>query len=101
MLFDWKTPKSSDLAKSESVSWPEWSHDSQFVYFRLHSSDNLEALFRIRVADRKLEEVHNHKDIRLAGGVFGSWYGLSPDDSPLFLRDVATQEIYALDVELP
>lgn len=101
MLFDWKTHKSSELTKGESVSWPEWSHDSQYVYFRLRSSDNLDAVSRIRIADRKLEEIHNHKDIRMAQGVFGPWYGLSPDDSPLFLRDVATQEIYALDVELP
>jgi hypothetical protein len=33
--------------------------------------------------------------------LFGPWYGLAPDDSPLILRDAATQEIYALDLELP
>jgi len=27
--------------------------------------------------------------------------GLSPNDSPLLLRDTAAQEIYALDAELP
>ncbi len=101
MLFDWKTHTSSELVKSESVGWPEWSHDSQYVYFRLQRSDEPESVFRIRIADRKLEEVQNRRDIRLAGGNFGPWYGLSPDDSPLFLRDIATQEIYALDVELP
>jgi dipeptidyl aminopeptidase/acylaminoacyl peptidase len=101
MLFDWKTHTSSELAKSDSVGWPEWSHDSQYVYFRRQRSDEPESVFRIRIADRKLEEIQNRKDIRLAGGVFGPWYGLSPDDSPLFLRDIATQEIYALDVELP
>jgi len=31
----------------------------------------------------------------------GSWSGLGPGDTPLFVRDVSTQEIYALDVELP
>jgi serine/threonine protein kinase len=28
------------------------------------------------------------------------WMGRAPDDSPLALRDIDTQEIYALDVEL-
>jgi hypothetical protein len=41
------------------------------------------------------------KSIRLAG-VFGWWWvGLTPDDSPLVLRDTGTQEIYAFDVDLP
>jgi hypothetical protein len=31
----------------------------------------------------------------------GEWNGLAPDDSPLILRDVATQEIYALNWEAP
>jgi hypothetical protein len=34
-------------------------------------------------------------------GVIGTWCGLTPDDSPLVLRDVGTQEIYALDLQLP
>jgi hypothetical protein len=58
-------------------------------------------VFRVRIADRKLEEIVSLKDVRRAGGVFGPWEGLSPDDSPLLLRDTATQEIYALDAELP
>jgi hypothetical protein len=31
----------------------------------------------------------------------GTWSGLTPDGSPLFTRDISTQEIYALDVEFP
>jgi hypothetical protein len=38
---------------------------------------------------------------RLASGTFGNWTGLAPDDSPLALRDIGTQEIYALDWEAP
>jgi hypothetical protein len=32
---------------------------------------------------------------------FGDWFGLAPEDSPLFARDISTQEIYALDMEWP
>ena len=35
------------------------------------------------------------------GNMVGDWSGLSPDGLPLFTRDISTQEIYALDVELP
>jgi hypothetical protein len=32
---------------------------------------------------------------------FGPWLGLGPDDSPLVLKDIGTQDIYALDWEEP
>ena len=57
-------------------------------------------IFRVRIGDRKLEEILSLKDVRLAG-ISGDWHGLAPDDSPLMLRDAATQEVCALDMELP
>ena len=51
----------------------------------------------MRVADHKLEKLFSLKNVRLPD----LWTGLAPDDSPMVLRDIGTQEIYALDVELP
>jgi hypothetical protein len=31
----------------------------------------------------------------------GAWAGLTPDDGPLFLRDVSSHELYALDWDAP
>jgi hypothetical protein len=31
----------------------------------------------------------------------GPWSGITPDGAPLFVRDLSTDEIYALDLELP
>jgi serine/threonine protein kinase/Tol biopolymer transport system component len=104
MLFDWKTHKTTELAKGTAVGWPEWSRDSQYVYFIMSRSDTSEVsdrVFSVRIADRKLEEIESLKDAHQATGFFGAWFGLAPDDSPLILRNTATQEIYALDVELP
>jgi Tol biopolymer transport system component len=101
MLFDMTTHKMVELARGYSVGWPEWSRDSQYIYFYLSQLSSPEAVFRVRIADRKVEEIVSLKDVRRTGGVFGPWEGLSPDDSPLLLRDTATQEIYALDAELP
>jgi len=104
ILFDWKTHKTTELAKGTAVGWPEWSRDSQYVYFIMSRSDISEVsdrVFSVRIADRKLEEIESLKDAHRATGFFGTWFGLAPDDSPLILRNAATQEIYALDVDLP
>jgi len=37
----------------------------------------------------------------MEGGHSPSWLGLAPDESPILLRDVSTQDIFALDVDLP
>jgi eukaryotic-like serine/threonine-protein kinase len=101
MLFDLTSHKMVELTRGYSVGWPEWSRDSKYIYFYLSQLNSAEAVFRVRIADRKVEEIVSLKDVRRTRGVFGPWEGLSPDDSPLLLRDTATQEIYALDAELP
>jgi hypothetical protein len=58
-------------------------------------------LYRIRVADHNLELVASLQGIRLSPTYGGSLTGLASDDSPLVARDVGTQEIYALDLDLP
>jgi hypothetical protein len=47
------------------------------------------------------EQVASLRGMRLAPVLGGLLVGLAPDDSPLVLRDVGSQEIYALDLELP
>jgi hypothetical protein len=37
------------------------------------------------------------KEVRRGFGTLGPWLGLSPDDSPLAMRDLGNEEIYALD----
>jgi len=101
MLFDWTTHQTTELAKANFISWPEWSRDSQYIHFGL-----VNKLVRVRISDRKLEEIKNVEDMRrLFGfrptGFFTNWWGLAPDESPLVLRSAATQEIYALDMDLP
>jgi len=41
------------------------------------------------------------KGLRLGFGVFGTWAGLAPDDSPIVMLDQSSHEIYALDWEAP
>ena len=98
MLFDFKTQKWAELAEI-TVAYPNWSRDGNYIYFHSFGSDA--ALYRVRVSNHKLEKIVSLKGIRLTIGTFGTWCGLAPDDSPLVLRDVGSQEIYALDLQLP
>jgi hypothetical protein len=98
-LFDFKTQKWSELAKV-NVGSTNWSRDGQYLYF----DTVLEldpALVRLRVSDRKLERLVSLKNFRRAWGTFGPWSGLAPDGSPLVLRAIGTDEIYALDWAAP
>jgi eukaryotic-like serine/threonine-protein kinase len=97
-LFDFKTQKWIELTKM-NAAYPNWSRDGSYVYFHSFGSDL--ALYRVRITDHKLERIVGLKEVRLTIGLAGTWCGLAPDDSPLLLRDVGSQEIYALDLQLP
>jgi hypothetical protein len=77
-----------------------WSRDSKYVSF--DTGDVTEPFFyRFHVADSRLERVVSLKDTPRFYGNWGPWTGLAPDGSPLFVRDISNQEIYALDWQLP
>jgi len=99
VLFDLVTGKWSELAKTD-VGYPTWSLDGKYVYFDTGVGKE-KAIYRISVADRKLERVASLKDFRRAMGSWGPWSGVTPDGSPLVLRNVGSQEIYALDWQAP
>jgi Tol biopolymer transport system component len=101
LLFDFASQKWADLAEfTVNLSFKDWSRDGKYLYAStLFERDS--ALFRIRISDGKQEQLINLKNIRQAVGSFGPWTGLTPDDSPLLVRDVGTQEIYVLDWEAP
>lgn len=97
LLFDFQTGKWAELA-SGSLGWLNWSHDGLYVYvldFR-----GKVAVVRIRISDRKTEQVVELKDF-ITTGRYGSCLTLAPDDSPVLLRDAGSQDIYALDWEAP
>ena len=92
MLFSFATQKWEE-AVNGSVFHAQWSRDGRFVYF-MNESDVL----RVRIADHKVEKVVSLMDVHLK---FGSGLSLTPDDSPLALRETAVKELYALDWVAP
>jgi eukaryotic-like serine/threonine-protein kinase len=93
LLFDMQTQKWSELA-SGSLSWLNWSHDSKFVYVLDYRGKD--AVVKIRVADKKVEQVVDLKDF-VTVGRYGGWLALTPDDSPLLLHDTGSQDVYSVD----
>ncbi|MBZ5593960.1 MAG: protein kinase [Acidobacteriia bacterium] len=99
-IYDRTIRKWEDLIKAPS-GYPDWSHDGKYVYFN-DPFDRSLPFYRVRVDVRKLERVATIGAYgQLAGGRWGWWTGLGPEDSLLAARDISVQEIYALDWEAP
>lgn len=79
-----------------TISFPSWSSDSRYLYY-----ENVGEYRRVSLSNSRSELVASFKNLRLSGGRWGTWGGLAPDGSPLFVRDTSSDEIYALDVLLP
>ncbi len=99
LLFNFATQKWSELAKT-TIGFFDWSADSKFVYFdNGYSTD--QAVYRVRISDQKIEQVAGLRDFRRVVTPWNTWFGLTPDGATLFMHDVGSQEVYALDFEAP
>jgi DNA-binding winged helix-turn-helix (wHTH) protein/Tol biopolymer transport system component len=94
-VFDFATQQWTQL-QTGAVAFPEWSHDSRSLYYASWASTS--AILRISSAGGKPERVASLKGEQYTG-VYTSWMGLAPDDTPLMLRDRGSNDIYALTLE--
>jgi len=99
-LYDFSTQAWQEFAPPSSVGFTEWSADSRYLYFDNGLSAE-PAIYRFVIADHKVEQVASLKNFRRVvwGGL--PWLGLTPNGDPLVMRDVGSQEVYALDFEEP
>jgi serine/threonine protein kinase/Tol biopolymer transport system component len=90
------------IAMPALIGYFAWSTDGSYICFDTLSTPD-PGYFRLRVSDSKLDRLLDLKGIRTFPEEFGpgSWTGLGPGETPLFPRDISTQEIYALDLDLP
>jgi Tol biopolymer transport system component len=100
-IFDFQTQKWTDwVTQTTALGFPSWSRDSKYLYFDSTYS-NSQSFCRIKLGETKHEVAVSLKQLRRYFGSVGAWSGLTPDGSPIFVRDISTQEIYALDVQFP
>jgi Tol biopolymer transport system component/DNA-binding winged helix-turn-helix (wHTH) protein len=101
LLYDFKTQKWTDwITEPGAIGFPTWSRDGKFVYYD-NTSTEKSAFFRAKIGHTRPEVLIDLKGMRRYGKYGWAWSGLAPDDSALLVRDVSTDEIYALDLELP
>jgi hypothetical protein len=77
-----------------------WSRDSKYAGFDTSFTVD-PAFFRVSPADGQVARVVSLNNIRRFFPQGGNGAGMAPDDSPLLVRYISTQEIYALDWKLP
>ena len=97
--YDFRTQKWSDLVTSPDkfVNW-ETSPDGKYFYYS--TGGNNPTVFRMRLADDVVEEVVSLKNVRLVNDPeSGPELNVTPDNSVLVLRDIGTEEVYALSVD--
>lgn len=102
LTFDFKTGKWSDLVVAPVVNWAV-SGDGKYLYYTTGGAEP--KAMRIRFGDRKVETITSLKELRRVvnpGDTGGNTQiSVAPDGSPVFTRDIGTQEIYALTVKWP
>ena len=80
---------------ADHIRTPNWSHDSQFIYY--DTEGVVRCLRRVRLSDGKVEDLMDLSHYQVAAYW---WSGLTPDDSPMILRNLIATEVYALRLEI-
>jgi WD40 repeat protein len=92
MLYDFRNHTQHQLT-NKHLGYCSWSSDSQALFC---SDENW--ICRVHILDGREDRLASLKGIPLTGW---GWIGGGPNDSVITARDAATQQIYALDWELP
>jgi Tol biopolymer transport system component len=102
LLFDFKTQKWSDwITEPGIVGFPNWSQDGRYVYYDTTNTGN-PTFRRVKVGQTHSELLVDLKGLlRYTAAPAYAWSNITPDGSALFVRDLSTDEIYALDLDLP
>jgi eukaryotic-like serine/threonine-protein kinase len=101
-LLDLQTGEWSELAEGKLLQYPNWSPDSEYVYYEDFGSDGPE-LDRVNIADHKKQRLVGLKGVpRVSLSLSNApWNGVALDGSPLIMRDVGNRELYSLELQLP
>jgi len=81
-------------------AYPNWSHDGKYVYFLSNASGGRTVL-RVNIKDGSAERVASLGGVERAPFMMGDWIGLAPDDSPVAVRNLTTEDIYSWDFIRP
>ena len=94
VTFDMKSGKQTELVSGMVLDWAT-SPDRKYLYYTSGGAEP--KAMRLRLADHRVEEIANLKELRRVA------YSISveSDGSTVFTRDIGSQELYALSVKWP
>lgn len=101
MIFDFASRRWTELAQVNARGWEEWSHDGQSLFFKSSNGQGEPGIYRVRVRTHEVGQVASLKGFREAAGLTGKWVGLSPDDSPLVVKDTGDEDVVSMDFHEP
>ncbi len=95
MLFDTETEQWR-LLLDRPISDPVWAHDGKSIFFLAFPPEG-RTVYRLYLADNRLERVIGSEDLRL-NDVGAFWFfSLAPGDAPLILLNTSNNNIYRID----
>jgi serine/threonine protein kinase len=84
-----------------TVGFLNWSGDGRYLYYDSPFTGH-PTFDRVKVGETHPEFVTELKGLkRYSSFAAGPWSSVAPDGTPVFVRDLSTDEIYALDLDLP
>jgi len=100
LYFDVKAQKWSELLSGNFVNCSV-SPDGKYLYFTTGGAEP--QVKRVRLSEGKVEPITGLTGLRRVVDAVeqGMNIGVAPDGSPVFTRDIGTQEIYALNIKWP
>lgn len=100
-IFDMRTQHWSAIEAKYDFAFPEWSRDSQWIYFTRPVSPpdtGVSGLFRVGIKGGEPEKLIDLSHFHV-GGWWGSWLGLDPSGAPLIVKEIGSRDIYRLTLE--
>ncbi|MGC1781635.1 MAG: winged helix-turn-helix domain-containing protein [Acidobacteriaceae bacterium] len=94
-VFNFNTQRWSVLEQG-GCGYPTWSRDGRSIYF-LRTADH-PGLYRVPVSGGKTQQLVDLTGFRF-NGVVGVWMGLDPKGTPMMIRDIGTDDFYALTLD--
>ena len=100
LMLELSSGKLTQLVSGIIVDWAT-SPDRKYLYYTTGGAEP--KAMRIRLADHNTEELASLKGLRRALDPIlgGTQISVAPDGSPVFTRDIGTEEIYALTIKWP
>jgi Tol biopolymer transport system component len=96
MLLDFRALKWTKVLTLGQILDLRWSRQGKSIYLTAAPPEGEPALFRVKIPGHQPERLTGMGNTSPSG-----WLGLAPDDSPLLVRQVSGEEIYALECQFP